>query len=843
MKKKRWWSKTIEGLWKCKMSSYAAYMLTIRTEGVEDGSKRVEERRRRWAEYRRGEASLRSAVRRAKRAEKIRWLRNIEEKSGKEMWRGWRKKSGRGSGLPLTVKVGGKRRSDVAGVKQLSAEFFETLGAETAGEGAKFDEEWRVEVEKWWETRGEGEDNEELDRLIEEEEVVRSIKRLKSGKAAGHDTLLPEFLKEGGKVVERRLCEMIGLVWKEETVPGEWREGLVMPIYKGEGDEEDYEKYRGITLLSVAGKVLEGIMKERLERWAEREGKVAEEQGGFRKGRGCPEVVWLAEEVVRGRSERGEVTWCAFLDVRKAYDVVWWKGLWWKLWKEGVRGKMLRVVSGWYDGVRSAVLTRGGASEWFPLRRGVKQGGVLSPWLYSMYINGVLRKLRRKGLGVSLAGRWAGALVYADDIMLLARSRAELQLMVDVVVKYGAKWRFELAAAKCEVVVFGLKRREVCRETVTVAGVGLKVSDSFKYLGVEIESRPGWTVVAERVLQKARKKMCLLKGLLSSGKWRESTEVKRRLWEALVQPVLLYGGEVWEPTVELRKKMECEQRKGGRMVLGVGGSTANVVVVGELGWWPIQARRDEALLRMVGRFERMKGERLVKGAYLAGKKRWLAERVGRNRWWGRVHRVCEEWGLSEMWASGLVEGMPRVKWEGMVRERLVEKEVREWRERVREGGAKTELYREVKKKWGREHYLAAGSRRSVSFKCALRSGTCGLEVELGRGVMVRENRRCRVCAGGVEDAVHFVMKCAGLSVSREVWWGELGEALCRSAEGKLQWSMLQGCRGRGELETVVAVVLGAEGGDEKVRGVIDRVVRKGLMVMKKKREAILARVV
>jgi hypothetical protein len=846
MKKKRWWNGDVERLWRRKMVLYAEYMVTLKGEErvgavceVQEEEAGGEERRKRWAKFRKAEAELRRAVRRAKTAEKQQWVKKVEEKSGRELWRGWRKKSGRESGLPATVKLGAERRNDVEGVKQLSARFFESLGTETAGEQEKHDDEWRAKVEKWWEEKGEGEEMEDLDNPIEEQEVSRSISRLKSGKAAGIDTILPEFLKEGGKVVEQRVGELIGVIWREEVVPGEWKEGLVMPVYKGEGDEEDYERYRGITLLCVASKVLEGVLKERLERWAEKEGKVAEEQGGFRRGRGCPEVVWLAEELVRSRSERGELTWCAFLDVRKAYDVVWWKGLWWQLWEAGVRGKMLRVVSGMYEGLQSAVMTRGGLSGWFVLRRGVKQGGVLSPWLYSMYINGVMEELRRKGLGVCVEGRWVGALLYADDIMLLARTREELQEMVRVVEEYAAKWRFELAAAKCEVVVYGQPRRVVGNESVLLGGVDLKVSGWFKYLGMELESRRGWGVVAERVLMKARKKAAMLKGVLRQGKWRESVEVKRRLWEAVVRPVLVQGGEVWEPVDRLREKLECEQRKGGRMVLGVGGTTSNVVVLGELGWMTIRASRDEALLRMVGKIERMDGERLVKEVYVRGKGRWLVGKVGRDRWWGRVHRVCELWGLGDMWKSGLVEGMPKARWEGMVRERMCAREVSVWKERMSAGGVKMELYRVVKKTWGREEYISAGSRRSVAFKCALRSGTCGLEVELGRGRLTREERVCRVCGEGVEDVVHFVMSCNGLRESRERWWKKLGKVLSRSAGGRQLWATLREWWCQGRLCEVTAVVLGSEGVDRGVRREIDSVVRVGLWAMRLKRNSVL----
>jgi hypothetical protein len=141
--------------------------------------------------------------------------------------------------------------------------------------------------------------------------------------------------------------------------------GIVVLLYKGTGDLEDLNNYRGITLLFVLSKVLEGVVKNRLVKWATRKGLIADEQGGFRAKRGSPELVWAVEEIVRRRSAEGKRTVCAFLDVRKAYDTVWWGGLWWKLWGIGAQGKLGRVVEKMYRHVESAVVCQEGLTDWF----------------------------------------------------------------------------------------------------------------------------------------------------------------------------------------------------------------------------------------------------------------------------------------------------------------------------------------------------------------------------------------------------------------------------------------------------------------------------------------------
>ena len=98
---------------------------------------------------------------------------------------------------------------------------------------------------------------------------------------------------------------------------------------------------------------------------------------------------------LRGRGSQ-KTTYTAFIDVKKAYDTVWRNGLWRRLWEEGVRGKMWRVIQGMYNVVQSAVLVGDEQTEWFNLSTGVRQGCVMSPILFSLFINGLAKEINDK---------------------------------------------------------------------------------------------------------------------------------------------------------------------------------------------------------------------------------------------------------------------------------------------------------------------------------------------------------------------------------------------------------------------------------------------------------------
>ena len=111
--------------------------------------------------------------------------------------------------------------------------------------------------------------NEDLDREISVQEVRRAIRKLKKGKAAGVDGVVAEILKEGGEEIVNALAQLCSKAWKDEKVPTDWTRGIISPIFK-DGEKEDPQNYRGITLLSIVGKVYTSIVDTRMMRWCER---------------------------------------------------------------------------------------------------------------------------------------------------------------------------------------------------------------------------------------------------------------------------------------------------------------------------------------------------------------------------------------------------------------------------------------------------------------------------------------------------------------------------------------------------------------------------------------------
>ena len=131
--------------------------------------------------------------------------------------------------------------------------------------------------------------------------------------------------------------------------------------------------------------------------------------------------------------------------MRKAFDTVWHTGLLVKLHQKGVRGHIWHLIKNWYSSSFSCVLWDGRCSTAFELKQGVRQGGILSPFLYCIFVDELLDQLSTAGYGVAISDIYCGAPMYADDIALVA---SFLQAMLDIVHTYAQNWRCQLNSVK-----------------------------------------------------------------------------------------------------------------------------------------------------------------------------------------------------------------------------------------------------------------------------------------------------------------------------------------------------------------------------------------------------------
>jgi hypothetical protein len=463
-----------------------------------------------------------------------------------------------------------------------------------------------------------------------------------------------------------------------------------------------------------------------------------------------------------------------FLDIAKAYPSVWRNGLWFKLLEVGVRGRMWRVLRTLYAHCEVAVRVGGVADDWYEEFVGVREGCVVSPLLFAIYINGLPALLDEGGAGsVKVGGAMIRCLMFADDVVMLADTAAGLQRSFELAGWYGWRWRFKFnfGEDKSAVMVFGGAKKG---EKWVLEGREVPVVTSYRYLGVRlVPGRRGkWKERRKELMVKARGAFWRAWGLGMAGGWLSARGAKG-LWETLVLSVLGYGAEVdsgkWE-------EAETMQRWAGRMCLGVGREVPNEAVMGDLGWWTVQGRREYLRLAYWGKVVRERKTSVVRVVYEEGRRRMEAGKAGRGEWCVETARLLREMGMGEEWDLEKVGG--EREWKAMVRGMVQGREEDRWRVAMTKK-VTLESYVRVKPRLKAEWFLGEG-RVWVRRWVRLRAGASCLEVVAGRrrGV-ARDKRVCGWC-GVVEDERHFLDVCKRwASVRREAWetvrlWDEEG---------------------------------------------------------------------
>ena len=279
------------------------------------------------------------------------------------------------------------------------------------------------------------------------------VTKLRKSKAPGWDNITAECIMYGGDIMIETLCKLSNLITKMEYVPWQYRIGLLVPIPKSDKNKLLQDNYRGITLLPVLRKVLESCYMCRIEDWAKANGLIINIQGASQPHCSSLQTAWLVKEVISQRKCTDKTTYIGQLDISKAFDTIFQEGMIFKLYESGIRGKLWRIVRLLYKDFKCNVMLCGKASESIKTERGIHQGAPCSMFLFTLFLNDLLREMQDMKLGHKLCGLNLNCVAFADDISLVASCKADLQLLVDTAYRYSKNWRFNFSPKKCVVIV------------------------------------------------------------------------------------------------------------------------------------------------------------------------------------------------------------------------------------------------------------------------------------------------------------------------------------------------------------------------------------------------------
>ena len=465
------------------------------------------------------------------------------------------------------------------------------------------------------------------------DEVLRAINKTSSGEAPGIDGIPAELFKSAGSVALETFHSLLTSIWEKEELPKDFRDATVVSLYKNKGSRTDCGNYRGISLLSIAGKILARILLNRMIKHIS-EGNLPETQCGFRPHRSTMDMIFTVRQVQEKCLEQNMDLYVIFIDLTKAFDTVNREALWIILSKLGCPDKFVNLIRQFHDNMTGQVLSNGEVSEPFNITNGVKQGCVLAPVLFNLFFTCVLsHAIKDLDLGVYLRYRLDGSLfdlrrlnaktkvvermimeaLFADDCALMAHKETDLQLIANRFAEASRLFGLTISLGKTEVLFQPAPTSIAAPPSISIEGTPLKTVDDFKYLGSTISNDGSLDKEINTRICKASQALGRLRArVLNQHNIQLCT--KLTVYRAIVLTSLLYGCETWTVYRRHLKQLEKFHTKSLRSIMSIRWQdrVTNLEVLDRAKMTSIEAMVLKARLRWVGHVIRMDDHRLPK---------------------------------------------------------------------------------------------------------------------------------------------------------------------------------------------------------------------------------------
>jgi hypothetical protein len=381
-------------------------------------------------------------------------------------------------------------------------------------------------------------------------EFEKALTELKNGKAEGKDNIPAELLKALGHKGKQELYEICKDIHERGEWPEDYLESIIIPIEKKQGAQECVD-FRTISLITHASKIVMKILTYRVESKAE--SFLGEDQFGFRRGCGTRDGIATLRALYERSLEHNNKVYVCYIDYEKAFDRVNWSKMLEILADIGVDWKDRRLILNLYSKQTAFVRIGENLSEGCIIGRGVRQGCSLSPLLYIIYDEAMMREATDEmNRGIKVGGHMINSIRYADDKAIVANSERGLQELIDsinmVTQKYGMKINVKKTKVMC------ISRNRGRKMKILIDGEKVEQVSQFKYLG-SIISEDGYCDKDIRSRIAMGKNAFMIKKRLFTSSM--NMELKKRIMKSTIWPVATYAAETWTMTLADRKRVEA----------------------------------------------------------------------------------------------------------------------------------------------------------------------------------------------------------------------------------------------------------------------------------------------
>ena len=590
-------------------------------------------------------------------------------------------------------------------------------------------------------------------------EVKDSICRAKNNKAPGLDSITNELLKNGGDALINSLTDMFNRFLFLENSPVDWNKGIIVPIFK-KGNKNDLNNYRGITLTSCVSKIFNRLVCDRISGFIENNDILTEVQGGFRKDHRCDDHIFTLKSIIATRSAEKKSTYLAFLDFRKAFDTVWREGLLSIAWNIGIRGKVWNVLDNLYKNVQCNVKLGDIETDLFDIDEGLKQGCVLSPVLFCIYINELTKMFHDENVGISIFDVKINCLFWADDVVLIADNETDLQKMLNIAGNFSERWKLDFNHSKSNVVIVGKRKDD--NKIWNLGNSRITEVDHYKYLGFHISRNLSDHVHVNEMIKKGNRLIGYIKSIINSHDNFNRVYYGNILWKTLALPAINYACSVSSYSASDYKRLENLQLQMARSILRAPRNTPSVTLLGDLGWDTIENSHKICKIKYFDRLINMNSHRWPKLLFNAVLTIHNSNNHLRWNWIDCIEETLNDSGFCQIFRS-VYNLDNHASWFRSFQDANQDHCNRNWYNITCNKSSLSDYIRFKNKPYLENYLIDKLDFYGVSLKFKARSNTLPLNGRAASWHNSKTSGLCDLCNGNVEDIRHFIFSCPKLN--------------------------------------------------------------------------------
>ena len=609
-----------------------------------------------------------------------------------------------------------------------------------------------------------------LDYPITQEELETAAKILKNGKGIGIDIILNEMLTPLVKLYPKLLLRAFNnILSKQENLSKDWLHSLISAIHK-KGAKEDPDNYRGISLMSCLGKLFLTIINNRLTSFCMEKGLISSSELGFIKSNRTSDPHIILNNLINKycHKRKGSRLYGCFVDFSKAFDCVPRNLLIQKLQEKGIDGRILEIIKTLYLEDTASVKIGNMYSSPFKTNRGVRQGCVLSPILFILFLSDFQEILDLSKDNVRLDKNMEiSCIMWADDILILSETKEGLQQKLDILHEYSKINKLTVNTKKTKCMIFNKTGRLLKKENFYYNKLQLENVREYKYLGFVVTPSGEITTGLKDLRNRATKALAKLRKTLGTF-FRHNISNTIHLYTYIIRPILIYCCDFWGCLKQPRNNpIENFHTSFCKQLLGVRKQANNNAVLQEIGLLPISIHTTKIAIRNWERILEGNANILLKTSCLDSKSQNLP-------WENRIKETFARNGLLENYL--LKTANPEQSFQKPMADILLAKLVDQYNQtafHTIQNSNKLKLFRQLKENPGTESYLnnVKISKHRIALT-KLRLSAHNLEIEAGRYNKTEiQDRLCPFCKTlgkiEVEDEAHFLIRCPQYKELRE----------------------------------------------------------------------------